>query len=131
MQHGRLEGNVVAEIGVAIAVEHLLRAGFLVAVPIVDDGYDLLAFSGRRCWRLQVKATSMESGRSPRVCVRRGARKRIEYSARHVDAFIGVHVTRRLVVCVPVASCRGKSWIYLRKHAHGDFSSLQRIKRRA
>ena len=130
MRDGTLDGNVVAEIGIAIAVEHLLRAGFLVAVPIVDDGYDLLALRGRRCWRIQVKATARPGKDGRRVRIRRGKRK-FQYCPKHIDAFVCVHVLERKCVCVSVASCFRDSWVNFRWHEHADFSALHRIRRRA
>lgn len=128
---GSLRGQIVAEIGVAIAVEGLLRAGFLVAVPIVDDGYDLLAFSGRRCWRIQVKATGARNKNKGRVRIRRGQNKRSSYCPVHVDAFVAVQVETRVCVCVPVSECRTSHWISFSRYADGDFSPLLRVKHKS
>ena len=125
---GSLAGQIVGEIGVAIAVERLLRAGFLVAVPIVDDGYDLLAFSGRRCWRLQVKATGSTGKNGYRVRIGRGKSKRKRYCPKHVDAIIAVHILSRACVCSSVADCGTAAWLYFSQHKDGDFSPLLRIR---
>lgn len=94
-----------------MAVEQLLRAGFHVAVPIVDDGYDLLAFDSRRCWRIQVKASASKGRNRSRIRIRRGCGKRSSYDPRHVDAFILVNVRTTAVLCIPVASTAGRSAI--------------------
>lgn len=122
---GSLAGQIVGQIGVAIAVERLLRAGFLVAVPIVDDGYDLLAFSGRRCWRIQVKATSANT----RVRIGRGRAKAKRYCPKHVDAIVAVHIRSRVCVCASVASCGSAAWLNFSQHKDGDFSPLLRIQK--
>ena len=128
-REGSLDGRYVCEIGIAIAVERLLRAGFAVAVPLIDDGYDLLAFDARRYWRIQVKATSQEGREGHRVRIRCGKNKRGSYCPAHVDAFVGVHVTRRKVVCVPSSDCDGKSHLYFRRRdGEADFGVLRRIK---
>ena len=91
-----------------MAVERLLRAGFHVAVPIVDDGYDLLAFDNRRCWRIQVKASSSRGRNKSRIRIRRGSRRQAAYDPRHVDAFILVNIRTNAVLCIPVASASGR-----------------------
>lgn len=126
---GSLAGQIVGEIGVAIAVERLLRAGFLVAVPIVDDGYDLLAFSGRRCWRIQVKATAGEGRNSTRVRIGRGRAKTKRYCPKHVDAIVAVHIRNRICVCAAVADCGSAAWLNFSQHKDGDFSPLLRIRK--
>ena len=65
--NGRLDGRYISEIGVSVAVERLLRDGYQVALPIIDDGYDLLAFCGRRYWRIQVKATACDTKNRYRI----------------------------------------------------------------
>lgn len=125
---GSLAGQIVGEIGVAIAVERLLRAGFLVAVPIVDDGYDLLAFSGRRCWRIQVKATGGTRENGTRVRIGRGRSKNKRYCPKHVDAIVAVHIRSRVCVCASVASCGSAAWLNFSQHKDGDFSPLLRIR---
>ena len=128
-REGSLDGRYVCEIGIAIAVERLLRAGFAVAVPLIDDGYDLLAFDARRYWRIQVKATSQNGRGGNRVRIRCGKNKRGSYCPTHVDAFVGVHVARRKVVCVPSSECGGKSHLYFRtRDGEADFGVLRRIK---
>lgn len=132
MSDGLLSGKVIAEIGVALAVERLLRAGFDVAVPLVDDGYDLLAFSGRRYWRIQVKASESRSRNNrSRIRITRGSRKgpHQRYSHRSVDAFIAVNTRTNVVMCVPVAATKGRAWLTWRESAKwSDMGVLHRIK---
>jgi len=124
------DGKVTCEIGVAIAVESLLRAGFSVAVPLVDDGYDLLAFHGRRHWRLQVKATAARGKNSCRIRIGRGRRKRLRYCSTHVDAFVCINTTSRTVMCVPVAATANRAWLnWSDAHRWSDLSVLHRIKK--
>lgn len=121
------DGRFVAEIGMAMAVERLLRAGYHVARPVVDDGYDLIAYVGRRHWRIQVKATGSVRSNGCRIRVRRGNRRATPYSPKHVDAFVLVQTTTRTVLCIPVAHVRG-SWARFRKNArYTDFGILRSI----
>lgn len=122
MRKDAVDGRYVAEIGIAIAVERLLRAGFNVAMPIVDDGYDLLALSGRRYWRIQVKATSSDGRNGSRIRVRRGAKKTGRYSPKDVDAFLLVHTRHGHVLCVPVSHVTG-SWVTFK--SLGRYSSVE------
>lgn len=119
----------MSEIGVAMAVEQLLRAGFHVAVPIVDDGYDLLAFDNRRCWRIQVKASSSRGQNHYRVPLRRGGTKRSIYDPRHVDAFVLCNTRTKTVMCVPVAETHGRKWMAWRNaDKWSDMGVLRRIR---
>ena len=121
------DGRFIEEIGVSMAVERLLREGYHVALPVIDDGYDLIAFSGRRHWRLQVKATGSTGRNGSRIRIRRGARKAEPYSPKHVDAFILVHTGTRTVMCVPVALARG-AWITFRSlPKYNDFGILKTL----
>lgn len=123
-------GKVISEIGVAMAVERLLRAGFRVAVPIVDEGYDLLAFDQRRYWRLQVKA-SEATGKWSRTRIRIvcGRRKNTRYCPKQVDAFVVVHTAKRIVMCVPVAVTNGRRYLnWSAADQWGDMGVLRTIK---
>jgi hypothetical protein len=123
------DGRVVCEIGIAMAVERLLRDGFAVAIPLVDDGYDLLAFHERRYWRLQVKATSSQGPNRARIRIRRGAKKRQHYCPKHVDAFVLVNTNTRVIACVPVAVASGRSWFNWSDAArYADFGVLRRLR---
>lgn len=127
---GSLDGRVIGEIGVAIAVERLLRAGFHVAIPIIDDGYDLLAFAGRQHWRIQVKASNSSSLRERnRIRISRGKARTSLYCASHVDAFIAVNIRTGVVMCVPVAKTRGKRWLNWRDADRwSDLQVLRQLK---
>lgn len=126
---GALGGKVIGEIGVAMAVEQLLRAGYAVAIPIVDEGYDLIAFDGRRYWRVQVKATASTGKNGYRVRIGRGRDKRQAYCPKHIDAFVAVHIKRNLVMCVPAVIAVRRAWISFKQHAQwSDFGVMRRIK---
>lgn len=123
-------GSATAEIGVAMAVERLLRAGFRVAVPIVDDGYDLLALDSRRMWRIQVKASaSLGKWSRTRVRISCGKRRSKRYCPKQVDAFIAVNTTKHIVMCVPVSVTNGRRWInWSEADRWKDMGVLRRIK---
>lgn len=122
-------GSVTCEIGLAMAVERLLRDGFAVAVPLVDDGYDLIAFAGRRYWRIQVKATASQGGNAGRIRIARGKGKKLRYCPTQVDAFVCVNVRTRVLMCVPVASTGGRPWLnWSDAPRWADFGVLRRLK---
>jgi hypothetical protein len=129
MSEGSPDERFVSQIGVAMAVERLLRAGFHVAVPIVDDGYDLLACDVRRCWRIQVKASSSRGRNRSRIRIGRGQSKREAYDPRHVDAFVLVNTRTSAVMCVPVSETHGRKWFsWLAADKWSDMGVLRRIK---
>lgn len=112
-----------------MAVERLLRAGFNVAMPIIDEGYDILATHGRKVWRLQVKATGCESKHGRRVCIVRGKTHRELYDNTQVDAFIAVHTSRGYAMCVPFEDRRNRRWInFSERDRYSDFSLLHKVK---
>ena len=122
------DGRYTAEIGVSVAVEHLLRAGYQVAIPIIDDGYDLLAFDGRKYWRIQVKATARSGKNQSRIRTSRGRGKRGRYTADEVDAFVVVHVVTGVVMCVPFRDAKGRAWINFSQHKrYSNFGVLREM----
>lgn len=126
---GQRNARVVEELGLSIAVERLLRAGFGVAMPIIDEGYDLLATHGRKAWRIQVKATGSTRRSGGHVSIRRGLSKTRLYGSRDVDAFIAVHVVRGYAMCVPRAHKTGRCSIsFSERDRYGDFSILHKVK---
>jgi hypothetical protein len=130
MGKGLSDGRYICEIGMSLAVAQLLRSGYQVALPIIDDGYDILALDGRRCWRIQVKATARTSGKNrSRVRISRGGRKQLRYDATQVDAFVITNISTGLLLCVPFAKAAGRSWINLAiGEQYADFNLLRRVK---
>jgi len=128
--NGVLDGRFVGEIGIAVAVERLLRAGYYVALPIVDDGYDLIAFDDRRSyWRIQVKATGTNGQNRNRIRIGRGKCKTKRYCSKHIDAFICVNARTGVVMCVPTTSVNGRGWLcWSEARKFADFDVLRRIK---
>ena len=129
MRQEPTDGRFTCEIGMSMAVERLLRSGYQVAMPIIDDGYDLLATLGRRCWRLQVKATACTTGKNKtRVRIMRGNGKRLRYSPGQVDAFVIANISTGIVLCVPFAKVATRSWInYSIGKRYEDFQILRTI----
>jgi hypothetical protein len=127
---GALDGRYICEIGMSMAVERLLRSGYQVAMPIIDDGYDLLVTQGRRCWRIQVKATACTTGKNKtRVRIMRGNGKRLRYEPGQVDAFIIANISTGILLCVPFAKVANRSWInYSIGSKYSDFGILRTIK---
>jgi hypothetical protein len=129
MDKGLSDGRYICEIGMSMAVAQLLRSGYQVALPIIDDGYDILALDGRRCWRIQVKATACTSGKNrSRVRINRGGRKQLHSDASQVDAFVVANISTGLLLCVPFAKASGRSWINLSiGERYADFRILRSI----
>lgn len=125
---GQRNARVVEELGLSIAVERLLRAGFGVAMPIIDEGYDLLATHGRKAWRLQVKATGSTGPDPGRISIRRGQSKTRLYGSDEVDAFVAVHVVRGYAMCVPREHKAGRRTIsFSERDRYSDFSILHEV----
>lgn len=123
------DGRVVCEIGIAMAVEKLLREGYAVAVPLVDDGYDLLAFSERRYWRIQVKSSGARSKNRSRIRITNGRNRLGRYCPKHVDALVCVNIRTRQIMCVPVSAVGTSAWLnWSDAHRWSDFGILFRIK---
>lgn len=112
-----------------MAVERLLRSGFNVAIPIIDEGYDILATIGRKCWRIQVKATADTGPCGYRVGIRCGGARRARYKPGAVDAFVAVHIGRGHAMLVPARDREGRAWIgFAERHRYGDFRKLKNIR---
>lgn len=99
-----MNGATVSAIGVAIAQQQLVAAGFGVAVPLVREPWDLLVYRRRRVWRVEVKATATHR----RVDCRRGHDKRLRYCPQRVDAVVGVNVVSGTTVWVPTRWLNGR-----------------------
>lgn len=128
-EKGQRNARVIEEIGLSIAVERLLRSGFGVAVPLIDEGYDLLATHGRKAWRIQVKATGGTGTGTSRVNIRRGSHKRGRYKPGEVDAFVAVHVVLGYAMCVPFEHRADRRWIsFAERDRYSDFSILHKVK---
>lgn len=129
MRQEPTDGRYTCEIGMSMAVERLLRSGYQVALPIIDDGYDILALHGRRCWRIQVKASACTTGKNrTRIRIGRGQGKALRYSASQVDAFVIANISTGVLLCVPFAKVANRSWInYSIGSRYADFGILRSI----
>lgn len=126
---GQRNARVISEVGVSMAVEMLLRAGFNVAIPIVDEGYDLIATHGRRAWRLQVKATAQSGQCGRRIRISRGKSKCNSYDNSQVDAFVAVHTESGYAMCVPFSHRKNRRWInFSDRERYSDFRILHKVK---
>ena len=122
-----MHDSATGQVGLLMVVEALLRAGFNVAVPVFDVGYDLIAIRDAKVWRLQVKATARSGvAKSNRVRARRGKGKKSDYTDQHCDALIAVHVVRRRIVCLTLKQLNGRAWISFTDAAEGcPFDALR------
>lgn len=127
---GALDGRHTCEIGMSMAVERFLRSGFQVALPIIDDGYDLLVMEWPRCWRIQVKATSRTRGpNKSRVRINRGGKKQLRYLPCQIDAFVVANISTGTALCVPLSAVADRSWINLSmSDRYSDFNLLRKVK---
>lgn len=119
MRAPRWNPATISAMGVALAQQRLLEAGFGVAVPVVREPWDLLVYRKRRVWRVEVKATATDM----RVDCRRGHDKRLHYCPQRVDAVCGVHVVKGMVVFVPTRWLNGRRSLYFslfKDFSHSD-----------
>jgi hypothetical protein len=124
----RLSSNATGQIGVARAVEQFLRAGFVVAVPLLDEGYDLLVGDAGRWWRVQVKTTSSDGGtRRNRIDISRSRFNR--YTTQIVDAIVAVHLRTGAIMCVPMSVAAGRRYLnWSAAREWSDFGKLRSVK---
>jgi len=115
----RVNQRVVGEIGRLLVAAEILGAGYSVAAPEIDIGYDLLAISPGGVWRIQVKsrATVRSPGRFPlhgkSICRRKGIRS---YTASEIDAFAFCCLETREFWFVPFSSVNPQSyWFKIRQ----------------
>lgn len=121
-----IDDRAVGPIGMYMVAMELLRAGYHVAVPLVDTGFDLVAIKGQKTWRIQVKATARTGARSNRVRATRGAAKQSVYTSEECDALVAVHVLKRIIVCVTLAQLKGRRWICFQENPCATpFDALQ------
>jgi len=77
------------KIGELLSAVELLKHGFNVSWPIVDDGYDLIADDGvNAVMRLQVKTARPNKGGTYHVLFAKGRLKKRLYDSSDCDAFI-------------------------------------------
>jgi hypothetical protein len=111
MDSRHIDDRAIGQIGLLMAAQELMKAGYQVAVPLVDVGYDLVAMKDCRLWRIQVKATARTGSKSNRVKARRGVSKTDSYTAEHCDAIVAVHIRRNAIVCMTLEQLKGRVWI--------------------
>jgi hypothetical protein len=117
----------VGQLGVLMVAERLIRAGYSVAVPMVDDGYDILAIQGSAFWRIQIKSTAAmnRAHHSNAVKIRRGLKQKKRYGLEHCDAIAAVNVQTGIVRCVPVAYMDGRTWLSFKEETgYSEFDAL-------
>ena len=124
-QSSPAEDKYICEVGVLMASEILMRAGFNVAKPVIDEGYDLLAIDGRCHWRIQVKATAGRQARN-RIRIMKGARKQAYYHPDEIDAIMAINVKTGQVVCIPYSKTKGKRWLAFKANEHYDDPAILR-----
>ena len=85
----------IGEIGVIKAQLHLLEQGFNVAMPLVPDGTDMLAYDRGVVWQLQIKTiTDIESTRYVDFRVPKDRRKKdMPDRYQYIDAYIVCDLT--------------------------------------
>jgi len=81
--------RISGKIGELLTAVELLRHGFSVSWPAVDEGYDLIADDGcGRLARLQVKTAIPNEGGTYNILFARGANSKRKYSKEDIDAFV-------------------------------------------
>ena len=119
----------IGAIGVQQVAAKLLEQGFLVSVPMVDEGYDLITDWKGKLLRVQVKstmgATEKHKSRSKlKFFAVRGpgygykaylkmAKEKVTYKPRECDAFIFYHIPLQAVFAIPRHKLPKTKSIYL------------------
>ena len=111
MPKHEIDHRAVGQIGLLMAAQELMKAGYQVSLPMVDVGYDLIAMKDGRTWRIQVKATARCGARSNRVRAKHGRTNSLSYTSEHCDAIVAVHVLKNLVACMTLGTLNGRRWI--------------------
>lgn len=125
----RISPKATGQIGVARAVEQFLLAGFCVAVPMLDEGYDLLVGDGGRWWRVQVKTTSSSAGGRHRNRIDISRSRACLYTTEIVDAIVAVHLRTGVSMCVPMAVAAGRRYLnWSSAKQWSDFGKLRSVK---
>ncbi len=106
----RSRPSAVGEAGTLLCQYHLIMHGFNVAVPVVPDGTDLIAYDQGRAWQLQVKTA--EDSRRHQAFDLRGSRKANAYQ--YVDAFLFCCLASQRVWCLPAQLLEGARRIRLK-----------------
>lgn len=114
----RSYASAVGEAGTLLCQHHLIMHGFNVAVPVVPDGTDLLAYDRGRVWQIQVKTTEdCSAGKRfdlrdrPRLGRARPIRRSKRYQ--YIDAFMFACLSTRSIWCVPRLLIEGRCNISL------------------
>lgn len=102
----------VGQVGVQAAAAELLRAGWEVAVPLVDTGHDLIAYEGDTAHiRIQVKShTGFRKQKLVRVQRIKNS-QRMPYEPEMLEAVAVCNVRTLDVKFVPMKSLNGKSCV--------------------
>ena len=100
----------IGQVGVYMTVATLLRTGYQVAEPLLDTGHDLVAYEGRKFWRVQVKS---HRGKRKHDLVRlqRGKDKSGRYCMETADAIAVCDIESGLVRFAPIQAVTGRSAI--------------------
>lgn len=126
MRKETIDDRAIGQIGLLMVAKELMMAGFHVALPMMDVGYDIVAMKGGRLWRIQVKATARMNGRSNRVRMKRGRCKRDSYTKELCDALVAVHVRKGAIACLTVEQLKGRTWMSFAENACANpFDALQ------
>lgn len=83
---------------------HLITCGFNVAVPVVPDGTDLLAYDRGRVWQIQVKtAENCDTTHSFDLRCRKADRSRpgVRMRYAYIDAYMFTCLQSRAIWCLP------------------------------
>jgi hypothetical protein len=104
VEGSRSYASAVGEAGMLLCQHHLITRGFNVAVPVIPDGTDLLAYDRGRVWQIQVKTA--EDCATMQAFDLRGSRQRrsrlgprLRYA--YVDAYMFTCLRSRTIWCVP------------------------------
>jgi len=118
----------IGAIGVQKVSSKLLEQGFLVSLPVFDEGYDLITDWRGKLYRVQVKSTMGPSDTKPRNHLKfmavkgpgygygaklGGNRLKVTYTKTDCDAFIFYHIPLEALFIVPRSKLPKTKSVYL------------------
>lgn len=118
----------IGAIGVQKVSSKLLEQGFLVSLPVFDEGYDLITDWKGKLYRVQVKSTMGASDSKPRnhlkfmavkgpgsgyVTKIGGCRQKVTYTKVDCDALIFFHIPLEALFIIPRSKMPKTKSVYL------------------
>lgn len=117
----------VGEIGEAEFVSRAMRMGLKVARPLSSrEGYDYIVDNGRRCSRVQVKATETRSSKtSYHINAGKGQDQKTAYGWGEIDFFVIIILPEDTWFILPWAALQGRVGLSIPSVRRGNFGAYE------